>query len=93
MLVSLLLLLMTIFAFSFVIRILERPNFYTDFDNFYNSVYYTTVTVTTIGYGDYVPKTSLGRFASLILMVLGIVNVNLVNYSMIAFLELDVHEK
>lgn len=35
------------------------------------SVYYTIVTLTTVGYGDIVPSTRLGQFLSMILMVTG----------------------
>ena len=72
-----------IFLFTFIIRILERPNPYHDFENFFHSFYFTTVTITTVGYGDYTPKTPIGRIFTLVLMIFGIVNVNLVNYSMI----------
>lgn len=72
-----------IFPFTFIIRILERPNPHHDFENFFHSFYFTTVTITTVGYGDYTPKTPIGRIFTLILMIFGIVNVNLVNYSMI----------
>lgn len=35
------------------------------------SVYYTIVTLTTVGYGDMVPATALGQFLSMVLMVTG----------------------
>lgn len=35
------------------------------------SVFYTIVTLTTVGFGDLVPSTSLGQFLSMILMILG----------------------
>ncbi len=35
------------------------------------SVFYTIVTLTTVGYGDMVPTTALGQFLSMILMVIG----------------------
>ena len=35
------------------------------------SVFYTIVTLTTVGYGDMVPTTALGQFLSMILMVTG----------------------
>lgn len=34
-------------------------------------VFYTIVTLTTVGYGDMVPSTALGQFLSMILMVMG----------------------
>src|SRR5690606_34590717 len=35
------------------------------------SVFYTIVTLTTVGYGDIVPQTPLGQFLSMVLMVIG----------------------
>jgi voltage-gated potassium channel len=35
------------------------------------SMYWTIVTLTTVGYGDIVPKTTLGQFISSILMIVG----------------------
>jgi voltage-gated potassium channel len=35
------------------------------------SVFYTIVTLTTVGYGDMVPHTVLGQFLSMVLMVIG----------------------
>lgn len=35
------------------------------------SVFYTIVTLTTVGYGDMVPATALGQFLSMVLMVTG----------------------
>ena len=89
---SLVLFVLLIISFTIGIRILERPNPFSDFSNFYNSFYYTTVTITTIGYGDYVPKTPLGRLLATFYMLLGIVNLNLVNYSMMKFLEFSFSE-
>lgn len=81
-----------IFAFSFIIRILERPNPFADFGNFFHCFYFATITITSIGYGDYSPVTPFGRLASFILMIIGIVIINLVNYSMLKYLDLDKSE-
>tara|TARA_R110000868_G_scaffold258137_8_gene515403 strand:- start:296 stop:1084 length:789 start_codon:yes stop_codon:yes gene_type:complete len=35
------------------------------------SIYWAVVTMTTVGYGDMVPKTDLGQFVSIVLMILG----------------------
>ncbi len=35
------------------------------------SIFYTIVTLTTVGYGDMVPSTALGQFLSMILMITG----------------------
>ncbi len=40
--------------------------------SYFESYYYTIVTIATVGYGDFVPTTTLGRFAATILILLGI---------------------
>ena len=42
-----------------------------DFDSIPRSVYWSVVTVTTVGYGDITPNTFIGQFLSAILMILG----------------------
>lgn len=37
-----------------------------------DSYYFTIVTVATVGYGDYTPKTDLGKFGATVLILLGI---------------------
>ena len=39
---------------------------------YFDSVYYTVVTITTIGYGDFAPSTDLGKFFTIIFVFLGI---------------------
>lgn len=41
------------------------------FDNLPNSLYWAVVTLTTVGYGDITPITTLGRFLAAIIMLLG----------------------
>lgn len=43
----------------------------TSFNNVPNSLYWAVVTLSTVGYGDITPMTSLGRFLSAIIMLLG----------------------
>lgn len=47
---------------------LHRDNINT----FWDAVWYSVVTMTTVGYGDIVPKTVLGRIAGMIIMLAGI---------------------
>ena len=42
-----------------------------DFNNIPNSIYWAIVTMTTVGYGDITPETSLGRFLSAVIMLIG----------------------
>lgn len=41
------------------------------FDSIPRSIYWSIVTLTTVGFGDITPQTSLGQFLSAVLMVLG----------------------
>ncbi len=37
-----------------------------------DSVYYTVITMATVGYGDFVPKTDAGKIGAMLLVVIGI---------------------
>ena len=41
------------------------------FDSIPRSIYWAIVTITTVGYGDISPQTSLGQFISSIIMIVG----------------------
>lgn len=41
------------------------------FNNIFTSIYWATVTMTTVGYGDITPTTGFGRFLSALVMLLG----------------------
>lgn len=43
----------------------------TSFNNVPNSIYWAVVTLTTVGYGDITPVTTMGRFLSTVIMLLG----------------------
>ena len=42
-----------------------------DFDSIPRSIYWSIVTITTVGFGDITPQTALGQFLSAILMIVG----------------------
>ena len=48
-----------------------------NFENYFNSFYWTIVTISTVGYGDIVPNTVLGKILTIILILSGVVAVSL----------------
>ena len=53
---------------ALIISIIESG----EFSSFANSLWWTIVTMTTVGYGDMAPTTGLGRFLAIIIMFIGI---------------------
>ena len=44
----------------------------TTFEDFFDALYWATVTLTTVGYGDMIPVTDIGRFVSMLSSLFGI---------------------
>ena len=64
-----------IFTFAFVIRIFERGiSAYTDDDYnvFFNSIWFVTVTMTTVGFGDFTVRTIEGRSICIVACITGV---------------------
>ncbi len=55
-------------GFGAFIHFIEPENFPTIFDG----IWWVVVTTATIGYGDYVPKTVMGRSAAIIMILIGV---------------------
>ncbi|WML45861.1 potassium channel family protein [Neobacillus sp. PS3-40] len=64
----LLIALLVFLTFGVIIHLLEPITFPTIFDG----IWWAIVTASTVGYGDYVPRTLLGRFTTVILILLGV---------------------
>lgn len=63
-------LVLTVLLFGSLMYVIEGP--YNDgFSSIPRSVYWTIVTLTTVGYGDITPITTLGQFLSAAVMILG----------------------
>lgn len=61
---------LTVLLFGSLMYVIEGP--YNDgFSSIPRSVYWTIVTLTTVGYGDIIPITALGQFLSAAVMILG----------------------
>lgn len=54
-----------------VMYMIEGTNPDSGFNNIPNSIYWAIVTMTTVGYGDITPATSIGRFFSAVIMLIG----------------------
>ena len=70
--------------FTIGILILEKDNPYRNFNDIFNSLYFSVITLTTVGYGDFTPISPLGRIYSLIMMILGIININMINFTFVS---------
>ena len=74
--------LLTIFTFALVIYNLENENVKEIADSnlgpnhrikdFWDAFYYSTIALTTIGFGDITPITSLGRWLTIIMSIIGV---------------------
>ena len=65
----------TSFIFAIFIRVFERPYVdisQQDFNTYYNSVWLSIMTMTTIAYGDITPHTHLGRTCALMVGIWGL---------------------
>lgn len=80
--------IMSIFLFGLLIRMAERClNYYyplhygepdpQDLQSFGNAVWLTIITMTTVGYGDFYPRTLIGRIVDTLLVVWGVFVVSL----------------
>lgn len=62
--------LVVIIIFGSLIYVVEGPS--NGFTSIPRSIYWAIVTVTTVGYGDFYPVTTLGRIVAVLLMVSGV---------------------
>lgn len=68
---------LSILVFAIALRIFERPfkdykNTSQNFDHIWNSMWLICLAMTTVGYGDIVPKTHMGRFITTLACFWGI---------------------
>jgi sorbitol-specific phosphotransferase system component IIC len=59
--------LMLDFAFAAVMRLVDKK----DYPTYGEALWFATQTVTTVGYGDVAPTTSVGRFFASVMMLTG----------------------
>ena len=77
-----------VFSGSAVAYYAEHPT-NPEFATFGDSLWWGIVTLTTVGYGDIVPKTTLGRWAGVMIMLSGIAVVGILAGSLASFFRLD----
>jgi voltage-gated potassium channel len=80
----------TVFG-SFVAYYAEHPS-NPQFATIGDAVWWGIVTLTTVGYGDIVPKTPTGRWAAVMIMITGIAVLGLVSASLASFFRLTPEE-
>jgi len=82
------LLLCSIFFFSLLVYVFERgeydeehkiwmrdDNLESPFSNLYNCMYFTVVTMTTLGYGDIYPRSNVGKLVAIVTVLVGLCNI------------------
>lgn len=61
-----------IFVTALVMFNVEEPDMNHMFDTFFDAIYWSVCTLTTVGYGDIFPTTTLGRVVSMVSAIMGI---------------------
>jgi len=56
----------------------DDPGEASPFSNFFNCIWFTLVTGTTLGYGDFYPKSYEGKLVGMLIVVIGLVNITIV---------------
>lgn len=82
------LLLCSIFFFSLLVYVFERGEYDEEdktwrrgdedespFSDIYNCIYFTVVTMTTLGYGDVSPKSYVGKLVAMVTVLIGLCNI------------------
>ena len=90
-------LVMSIFILSYILRIAEKPFFktYRGWTSYspINSIYMVIVTMTTVGFGDYVPYTTLGKLVTIMTALWGAFIISLLIVSVNAIFTLSHQNK
>ncbi len=73
---------------SFVVYFAEHPT-NPEFATFGDSLWWGIVTLTTVGYGDNVPKTSRRRWAAIMIMITSVAVLGMLSGSLASFFRID----
>lgn len=94
-------LFLSLITFAYALKVCERPLIYAlsqktkqdpvgnDVSNYYNSLWVTIVTMTTVGYGDFFPRTIPGRAIAFFSCMIGVVVVSLMTIIISNFIEMS----
>lgn len=63
----------TLFIYSGLIYQVEHPHNPELFSNFFDALYYSIVTMTTVGFGDILAFSEMGRFLTILMILTGII--------------------
>lgn len=87
----------TVVISAYIIRVLEIPFFrackHATFDHYFSSIWFTVVTITTIGYGDISPGTPPGQIFTILLAFWGSLLLSLLVVCLSNIFELNQREK
>lgn len=90
-------LIASLFIIAYLLRIFEivyyRAIGYNDFEQFYSSIWAVVVTMGTVGFGDIVPVSHVGRFIIMITTVWGTFIFTLVIVAFGSMFNLSPHQK
>ena len=88
----------TIGVLAYLLRIFEMPYFrkekdapdvFNAMDDYFNAIWCTTITMTTVGYGDLSPATTPGRIVAMTIAVLGSFLISIVVVTVLNIFELS----
>ena len=89
----------TVFVLAYVLRIFEMPyyrshdEFDSEFDNFFNSAYLVLITITTVGYGDFFPKTIMGKILAIFIAIFGAFLISMLVLAVASVFDLNTEQK
>ncbi len=77
---------LSITSATFVAWLAERSHSDSDIRTFWDALWWTMCTITTVGYGDLYPVTAVGRSVAMVLMLVGIVTFGVLTANIAAYL-------
>ena len=92
----------TIGVLAYILRIFEMPYFrkevdspdvFNAMDDYFNAIWCTTITMTTVGYGDLSPATTPGRCVAMTIGIMGSFLISIVVVTVLSVFELTHPQK